>query len=138
MIDIRTTCKRYSIEDEFIKKIISILGIKYLMAPPCSRTPWIRIGGPVFPARPIILNVYARKIFEPIADQKTDPGDAETQKCHFKKTLPETFAAHHGVIVIKQRDHGQCGQKHNAQCHDGIRKEQIGNYQNGDLSLIHI
>ena len=34
MIDIRTTCKRYSIEDEFIKKIISILGIKYLMAPP--------------------------------------------------------------------------------------------------------
>lgn len=38
-----------------------------------------------FPARPIILNVYARKIFEPIADQKTDPGDAETQKCHFKK-----------------------------------------------------
>lgn len=44
MIDIRTTCKRYSIEDEFIKKIISILGIKYLMAPACSRTPGIRIG----------------------------------------------------------------------------------------------
>lgn len=42
MIDIRTTCKRYSIEDEFIKKIISILGIKYLMAPavqPDTRDP---------------------------------------------------------------------------------------------------
>lgn len=30
-----------------------------------------------------------RKIFKPIADQKTDPGDAETQKRHFKKTLPK-------------------------------------------------